>query len=167
MSTIYVYSPSGAVRDRAAFRRGLARLRRLGHAVEVDPDALSRHQRFAGDDDTRLSAVARAAASGADVALTTRGGYGLTRLLPRLPLDALAAATVRGTRFVGFSDFTALQCALLARTGTGSWSGPALGEDFGRAEGADQVMLGCFGDLLAGQGEGTGWRLPPPGAAAQ
>ena len=34
----------------------------LGHDVEVDPDALSSFQRFAGDDATRLSAIHRAAA---------------------------------------------------------------------------------------------------------
>jgi muramoyltetrapeptide carboxypeptidase len=70
------------VRDKAAFRRGVKRLQALGHAVEVDPDALATHMRFAGDDATRLAAIHRAAASGADVALISRGGYGLTRILP-------------------------------------------------------------------------------------
>lgn len=160
MSHIYLYSPCGAVRDKAAFRRGVARLRQLGHDVEVDTDALSRHLRFAGDDDTRLAAVGRAAASGADVALITRGGYGLTRLLPRLPYKALAKAIERGTQFVGLSDFTALQLALLAHTGAVTWAGPALGEDFGVEDTPDEIMQACFDDLLCGQGEGAGWRLP-------
>ena len=71
--------------------------------------------RFAGDDETRLAAIDRAAASGADVAIITRGGYGLTRLLPRLPYKAIAKAIDRGTRFVGLSDFTAFQSAVLAK----------------------------------------------------
>ena len=62
---IYIYSPSGAVRDKAAFKRGVARLKSQGHEVEVDPDALTSFQRFAGDDATRLAAIHRAAASGA------------------------------------------------------------------------------------------------------
>lgn len=157
---IYIYSPSSAVRDRAAFRRGVARLKAQGHEVEVDPDALSIHQRFAGDDATRLAAIARAAASGAHVALITRGGYGLTRLIDRLPFRALARSVERGTRFVGLSDFTALQNALYARTGAVSWAGPALGEDFGAPVEPDEIMQACFDDLLSGQGEGTGWRLP-------
>ncbi|MDR1969305.1 MAG: LD-carboxypeptidase, partial [Burkholderiaceae bacterium] len=74
MAHIYLYSPSGAVRDRAAFRRGVQRLRGLGHEVEIDPAALERWQRFAGDDETRLAAIVRATASGADIALITRGG---------------------------------------------------------------------------------------------
>ncbi|HMN56368.1 MAG TPA: LD-carboxypeptidase, partial [Ottowia sp.] len=60
MAHIYVYSPSGAVRDRAAFRRGIRRLQAMGHEVEVDPDALAAWQRFAGDDATRLTAIERA-----------------------------------------------------------------------------------------------------------
>lgn len=181
MAHLYVYSPSGAVRDRAAFRRGIKRLQRMGHEVEIDPAALDSWQRFAGDDATRLAAIGRAAASGADVALTTRGGYGLTRLLPALPYKPIARAIGNGTRFVGFSDFTVLQLALLQKTGATTWAGPALCEGFGAADGADageghggqrkadepvdDVMLACFDDLLSGAGEGTGWRLPATDAA--
>lgn len=165
MSHIYIYSPSSAVRDKAAFRRGIRRLQALGHEVEVDPAALTAHMRFAGDDATRLDAIGRAAASGADVALISRGGYGLTRLLPALPYKAIARAVQRGTRFVGLSDFTAFQMAALAGQGTPTWAGPALGEDFGVAGTPDDIMEACFDDLLVGQGEGTGWRLPAADAA--
>ena len=43
---IYVYSPSSAVRDKAAFRRGVARLKALGHEVEIDEAALSSRERL-------------------------------------------------------------------------------------------------------------------------
>ncbi len=160
MSHIYIYSPSSAQRDKAAFRRGVARLQALGHEVEVDPDALATHMRFAGDDATRLAAVHRAAASGADVAMISRGGYGLTRILPGIRAKLLAKAVERGTRFVGFSDFTALQCALYAQTGAVSWMGPVVNDDFGRPEVVDDIMQACLEDLLAEQGEGSGWQLP-------
>ncbi|MEZ5644271.1 MAG: LD-carboxypeptidase [Burkholderiaceae bacterium] len=159
MSHIYIYSPSSAVRDKAAFRRGVRHLQKLGHEVEVDEAALASHMRFAGDDATRVAAVGRAAASGADVALISRGGYGLTRILDDLPYRQMARAVEKGTRFVGLSDFTALQCALLARTGAVSWAGPALGEDFG-VDQPDDIMQACFDDLLCGHGEGSGWTLP-------
>lgn len=158
MSSIYIYSPSGAVRDLAAFKRGLKRLKEQGHTVEVDPGALRSHQRFAGTDIERLDAIDRACASQADVALITRGGYGLTRLLPALKYKRIAKAVERGTRFMGLSDFTAFQTALLAQTGVHTWAGPALGEDFG-AELPDEVTQACFDDVLLGQGEGTGWRM--------
>ena len=157
---IYIYSPSSAVRDKTAFKRGLRHLTALGYEIEVDEDALASHQRFAGDDETRLAAIHRASASGADVALISRGGYGLTRILSAINYKAVAKAVTRGTQFVGFSDFTAFQMALLAKTGAVTWAGPALGEDFGAATGADDIMEACFGDLVTGQGEGCGWRLP-------
>ncbi|WP_394792376.1 LD-carboxypeptidase [Rhodoferax sp.] len=156
---IYIYSPSGAVRDKAAFKRGVAQLKALGHAVEIDPDALKSHMRFAGDDAARIAAVHRAAASGADIALTTRGGYGLTRLLGGIDYAAVAKAIENGTQFVGYSDFTALQNALLAKTGAVTWAGPALCGDFGVEDTPDDIMEACFDDLVCGQGEGTGWRL--------
>lgn len=158
---IYIYSPSGAVRDKAAFRRGIKRLESLGHEVEVDPDALKSSTRFAGDDATRIVAIQRACASGADVALISRGGYGLTRILPDLPYSKIERAVASGMHFVGISDFTALQLAVLAKKGTTTWAGPALCEGFGvgGADGLpDDIMEDCFQDLLSGQGEGTGWR---------
>jgi muramoyltetrapeptide carboxypeptidase len=166
MAHIYIYSPSGAVRDKAAFKRGVARLKKLGHEVELDANALSRQTRFAGDDATRLSAIQRAAASGANVAMISRGGYGLTRILPDLPYKALAKAIDKGTQFVGLSDFTAFQNALLAKTRAVTWAGPALGEDFG-AEQPDDIMEACFDDMLSGQGEGAGWRLSAACVKAQ
>lgn len=187
---IYIYSPSSAVRDKVAFRRGVKRLKALGHEVELDVDALSSHQRFAGDDATRVQAITRAAASGANVALISRGGYGLTRLLPTLPYADIAKAVEGGMHWVGLSDFTALQMGLMAHQqraqgwqgvqegrvaaadtfgpGAITWAGPALGEDFGADPKLgdeanplpDDIMEACFDDLLGGLGEGTGWRLP-------
>lgn len=157
---IYIYSPSGAVRDRAAFRRGVAMLKSLGHEVEVDPAALSSHQRFAGDDATRLEAINRALDSDADLALITRGGYGYTRLLPQLPYRKVARAVRKGMVLMGMSDFTAFQCAVLAKTETPTWAGPALCEGFG-AHQPDEIMVDCFQDLMVGRSEGTGWRQLP------
>ena len=169
---IYIYSPSGAVRDKAAFRRGVARLQTLGYEVEIDTAALASHLRFAGDDETRLAAIHRAAASGADVALISRGGYGLSRILSGIHYKKVAKAVERGMLFVGISDFTAFQSAVLAQTGAVTWAGPALCEGFGvggkpdLADGhghgelklPDDIMEACFGDLTSGQGEGAGWR---------
>lgn len=157
---IYIYSPSSAVRDKASFKRGIKRLVALGYEVEVDESALTAHQRFAGDDATRLAAIHRAASSGADIALISRGGYGLTRLLPDIDYKLLANAISKGTRFIGFSDFTAFQLAVFAKTGAVTWAGPSLCDDFGAKDGADDIMESCFEDLVTGQGEGCGWRLP-------
>lgn len=169
---IYIYSPSGAVRDKAAFKRGVARLQGLGYEVEIDEAALTSHLRFAGDDATRLAAIHRAAASGANVALISRGGYGLTRILDGIHYKKVAKAIDRGMQFVGTSDFTAFQNAVLARTGAVTWAGPALcegfgvggkpdmtdGHGYGEVPVPDDIMEACFDDLISGQGEGAGWR---------
>jgi muramoyltetrapeptide carboxypeptidase len=160
MAHIYIFSPSSAVRDKAAFRRGVKRLQSQGHQVEVDSAALSSHMRFAGDDDIRLASITRAAVSGADVAMISRGGYGLTRLLPQLPYKAVARAIDGGMQFVGLSDFTAFNLAIWAQTDRITWQGPALGEDFGTEDVPDDIMQDCFEDLCLEQGEGTGWQLP-------
>lgn len=159
---IYIYSPSSAVQDKAGFKRGVKRLEKLGYDVEIDAAALATQQRFAGDDETRLAGIHRAAASGADVALISRGGYGLTRILADINYKAVAKSIGKGTEFVGFSDFTAFQMALMTKTGAVTWAGPALIDDFGAVAGTDEIIEACFDDLVTGQGEGSGWKLPKP-----
>lgn len=132
----------------------------MGCEVEIDKDALSSETRFAGHDSTRVTAIHRAADSGADVALISRGGYGLTRILDEIDYKKIAKAIDGGTQFVGISDFTAFQLSLFAKTRSISWAGPALCEGFGRGGGPDEIMQACFEDLLLGQGEGAGWKLP-------
>jgi muramoyltetrapeptide carboxypeptidase len=170
MASIYIISPSSAVRDKAAFARGVKRLKTLGHAVEVDPAALASHMRFAGDDATRIAAIHRAAASGADVVMTSRGGYGLTRILPGINTKAVAKSIERGSHWVGYSDFCALKFALLAKYEAVTWAGPDVCHDFGTGylsgtEAAntavpDDIMEACFDDLVQGINEGAGWRMP-------
>jgi muramoyltetrapeptide carboxypeptidase len=167
MAHIYIYSPSGAVRDKAAFQRGVQRVKTLGHQVEVDGAALKSVQRFAGDDAQRLLSIERAAASGAHVALISRGGYGLSRSLPHINYKAVAKSVERGMLWVGMSDFSAFQAAVYAKTGAVTWAGPVLGADFGcgdSADGAteapDDIMEACFDDLVQGVCEGAGWTLP-------
>jgi muramoyltetrapeptide carboxypeptidase len=128
---IYCFSPAGAVRTLDRFDTAIATLKTQGYSVQVDKTALITSQRFAGTDKQRIAAFDRAAASKNEVALITRGGYGITRLLPDLDYKALAKAN---KRWVGFSDFTAFQLAMLAKAKAITYSGPALMEDFGASE---------------------------------
>ncbi len=175
MASIYIISPSSAVRDKAAFVRGVKRLKALGHSVEVDSAALASHMRFAGDDATRIAAIHRAAASGADVVMTSRGGYGLTRILPAINTKAVAKSIERGSHWVGYSDFCALKFALLAKYSAITWAGPDVCHDFGtgylsgteeaHTTPPDDIMEACFDDLVQGINEGAGWRLPKESVA--
>ena len=146
MSRLVVFSPSGVVARPPAMRLAARRLTAMGFDVELDATALARHQRFAGDDAVRLAAIHRVAESAPAVALASRGGYGLSRVLDAIDWPLLARAAGQGTRWVGHSDFTALQLGLLAHTGAGSWAGPMALDDFGRADadgGMDDVTGGC------------------------
>lgn len=115
MTSLLLYSPSG-VAAAAPVRRAARRLSALGFEVEIDASALARHQRFAGDDDTRLATLHRVAERAPGIAMATRGGYGLTRLLDRIDWPLIHRSIARGTRWVGHSDLTVLQLGLLAHT---------------------------------------------------
>jgi len=141
---IYLISPSSAVADPAALARACERLQALGFATTVDEAALAVAQRFAGSDANRLAAIARSFAQPHGIVMATRGGYGLSRLLPIIDWQALAAS---GKRFVGFSDFTLLNLALLARTGAVSYSGPTAIADFA-AEHCDDFTATHFCDVM-------------------
>ncbi len=158
---IYLFSPAGAIPEGdPRVERGLENLRRLGYAPRLDRAALSRHMRFAGTDRTRIAAFGRAATAPEPIAMITRGGYGLSRILAQLDFERLAAS---GKRWVGFSDFTAFQLAMLARAGAPTWSGPSLLADFaGRFDELDENTVATFDDAMAGRLEVLGFRCSGP-----
>ncbi len=161
MSTLTLFTPSGVVPQAPALRLAARRLGGLGFRVALDESALARHQRFGGDDGTRLAAIHRVALAAPSVAMATRGGYGLTRLLDRIDWALLARSVEQGTRWVGHSDFTALQLGLLAHTGADSWAGPMAIDDFSRSDeagGVDEVTRDCFVEAMDGSLEAVGFR---------
>jgi len=126
---IAIFAPGGYAADRAALERGIERLREQGCTVHnyYDPDAI--FQRFGGTDEARLAQLNAAAADPAvQVVMALRGQYGLTRLLPSIDFEAMAAS---GKIFCGFSDVTAFHMGLMARTGAMSYAGPMFAGDFG------------------------------------
>jgi muramoyltetrapeptide carboxypeptidase len=171
-SSLIIFSPAGIVPAAAPVRKAAKRLKALGFDASVDETALTKHQRFAGDDEARLAAIHRVAKAAPDVALATRGGYGLTRLLDRLDWSVIARSVEKGTAWVGYSDMTALQLAALAHKATGPakveegvtagfWAGPMACDDFGRAdspEGGDDVTQEVFVEAMTGKLEAVGFK---------
>jgi muramoyltetrapeptide carboxypeptidase len=128
--SIGVIAPSGYAADPVAFQSGLERLRSLGHAVKDFSAGVPRHLRFAATDAERVAQIHAAARDpDIEVVIALRGGYGLSRLLPDIDFKLIADS---GQRWVGHSDFTALQLGLLATTGAGSVAGPMICDDFSR-----------------------------------
>jgi muramoyltetrapeptide carboxypeptidase len=184
---LVIFSPSGVVPEPARVRRAAKRLKHHGFEVSLDQAALARAQRFAGSDEERLQAVHRVAEQGASgeacVALSSRGGYGLTRLLDRIDWPLLARSVEGGLRWVGYSDLTALQLGAMAHGAAGPervshdhsdehgdhcahaggwWHGPMANDDFGRLpEQLDEVTEACFLEAMSGELEAVGFRTEP------
>ncbi|MGN6701855.1 MAG: muramoyltetrapeptide carboxypeptidase [Burkholderiaceae bacterium] len=133
--------------DIDAYRRGIAFLEGIGCSVKSFYRHDERHLRFGGDDAQRIGQLDAALADpDIDIVLALRGGYGMSRLLPRIDFERVAAS---GKLLVGHSDFTALQMALLAQTGASSFAGPMLCDDFTDAV-PSGIMLASFIDCLRG-----------------
>lgn len=162
--TLDLFSPSGRLARPADLGRARRYLESRGFAVQVDEGASLKFQRFAGTDEQRLDAIHRVAQRSPSVALASRGGYGLTRLLHRIDWGLIERSLDAGTRWVGYSDFTAFHLALLARQGASSvpcalWSGPMACGDFGSAATeVDDVTADCFVEAMHGELEGIGFR---------
>jgi muramoyltetrapeptide carboxypeptidase len=158
--SLTLFTPSGVLLKAAPLRLAAKRLSAMGFAVTVDEAALAKQQRFGGSDDVRLAAIHRVADEAPSIAMATRGGYGLTRLLDRLDWKKLKRSVDRGTRWVGYSDMTALQMGLLAHTGASTWCGPLAVDDFGR-DVLDEVTPDCFAEAVNGELEAIGFRTEP------
>jgi muramoyltetrapeptide carboxypeptidase len=170
--TLIIHSPAGIVPVAAPVKRALKRLKALGFNALIDEGALLKHQRFAGEDEARLAALHRVAQAAPDVALATRGGYGLSRLLDRIDWKLIAQSVERGTAWVGHSDLTALQLGAIAHGAAGPtsvgegvtagfWAGPMACGDFGSADipdGGDDVTQDCFVEAVTGELEAVGFR---------
>ncbi|HUJ01517.1 MAG TPA: LD-carboxypeptidase [Usitatibacter sp.] len=130
-ATIGVCAPSGRV-DEAALSLGIAYLGELGHRVVVPDETLHAWRYFAGSDEERLAGFhALVDDPSIDLVIAARGGYGITRLLPRIDWGKVAAS---GKAFVGFSDFTAFNMAAYSCANLATFHGPMLAVDFGRPQ---------------------------------
>lgn len=104
---IRIVSPSGHL-DPSYIDGATARLRSWGYEVSEGMHARDEWGRFAGTDEARLTDLSEALADPqVDLVLCARGGYGLQRIVDRIP-------PIRKP-ILGFSDITALhQCAGLS-----------------------------------------------------
>ncbi len=162
---LWVVAPAGPV-DPARLESGMARLRALGLEVDLAPHARGQEGFLAGPDRERADDLEAAFAdAGARGVIYARGGYGTTRLLPMLDLEAMARA---GKLLVGFSDATALGLALSRREPFPFLHGPTVSDLGGRAPGHDEESLtaGLFGRHAGGRQRLSGLTPLRPGRAS-
>ncbi len=125
------------------FAHGLEVLRAQGYEVVLGEHVGERYGHLAGSDEARAADLHQMfARPDVDAILCARGGSGSIRLLPLLDYELIAA---HPKVFVGYSDITSLQLALLARCGLPTFFAPMIQPDFAR-----EPTAGCL-DLL--------WRL--------
>jgi muramoyltetrapeptide carboxypeptidase len=118
---VAVVAPASAY-DPAKLDTGLALARAEGWALVPFDDMLVPHWGFAAHDDRRLAHLLEALTSpDFDAVWAVRGGFGVTRLLPRIPFETLPPRPV-----IGFSDLTPLLEALRVRVGSPVVHGPVL-----------------------------------------
>jgi muramoyltetrapeptide carboxypeptidase len=125
--TIAIISPSSTP-DMPALRRGVREIEKRGYRVVLGRHVGAKCDHLAGRDFDRLEDL-HAAFANPDVKgiFCARGGAGGTRLLDRVDYGLIKH---NPKVFVGYSDLTALQLAIRAKTGLTTFSGPMVATDF-------------------------------------
>ena len=136
---IGVVALSGPV-DIEKLDRGLTALRSWGREIVEAPNLRRGSGYLAGSDSERIEGLVDLLDRGVRVIWAARGGYGITRILDRLPWDRMMDAEVM---FVGYSDATPLLNVLAVGGGAVQIHGPVVTEltdwnapDFVRARAA-------------------------------
>ena len=145
--TIRLVAPSSPPKDRASLETAIAALETLGYNVKYSDAIFGRQGYLAGEDEVRAHDLQEAFLDKeTDAILCVRGGYGATRLLDLIDWEAIEQPKI----FMGFSDITALSCALWKRCEIPSFSGPVLMSDL-KSEELDEASWGHALPLLTGE----------------
>ena len=121
---IGICAPASPLQSHDALEKGIGYIERLGYHVHLAKNLYRKRGYLAGSDDLRAADLHELFANRHVKAIfAARGGFGTQRLLPLLDYKLIR----RNPKIVvGYSDITALQLALLARTGLVSLSGPLV-----------------------------------------
>ena len=115
---------------------GLQRLACAGFDIKNPEITRRQYLRFGGTDQQRasdLQNMATGAIEAPKLLLAARGGYGAIRILESVDWKSLGRLMKdKGSILAGFSDITALQCALLAQGNMSSLAAPMLYTEFGK-----------------------------------
>lgn len=143
--TVALVSPSSATDERINLQLSREVMEALGLKVKTGEHYAARRGHLAGSDAQRASDL-NAAFADPEVraVVAVRGGAGAARLLPLLDYDVIRA---NPKALLGYSDITALHCAIQAKTGLVSFHGPN-GTGSWNSFNADQFRRLFFGREL-------------------
>jgi muramoyltetrapeptide carboxypeptidase len=143
---IGIVAPASPPPDPRNIDRAVATLERLGFKPRLAPHARKRRGFLAGNDRDRAGDLMQMFGDPKVKAIIcVRGGYGTGRLLPRLDYKTIRA---NPKIFVGYSDITALHCALLVEADLVSFHGPMLNSDFAKQEPPDFTLHSFLRTLM-------------------
>ncbi|HSP87847.1 MAG TPA: LD-carboxypeptidase, partial [Ignavibacteriaceae bacterium] len=124
---IGIISPASSPNDLFRIEKGVNYLEGLGYKTKVGKNAGVYHGYLAGNDEQRVEDIHDMFRDNEVKAIIcTRGGYGSPRLLDKIDYKLIAR---HPKIFVGYSDITALQMAILEKTGLITFAGPMLAVD--------------------------------------
>ena len=149
-ATIGIASPASPASRYSDILRGIAWWESHGYHVKLAEGALERSDYFAGSPERRAKdLLALFEDPEVDAIQCLRGGYGSAETIPLLDFDRIAN---NPKAFIGFSDITALHCALQRFTGLATFYGPSLTSvaDPGFPEFSSSRMLAVLGGETTG-----------------
>jgi muramoyltetrapeptide carboxypeptidase len=129
--TIGIVSPASPVYGEKLerFEKGVRYLQNRGYTIKIGQFARRSFGYLAGTDDERLDdLMSMFADTNVKAIFTTRGGFGSIRLLDKIDYDIIRN---NPKILMGYSDITALQLAILAKSNLVSFSGPMVAPEFG------------------------------------
>ena len=121
-SRVALVAPAGPLKLPVDLNRAIENAKALEWEPVVGENAHEQRFYFAGADDARLADINAAIRDDSITAIwCLRGGYGAMRLLDGIDYDTLRR---HPKAFIGYSDITALHCAVQKRCGLSSIHGP-------------------------------------------
>jgi muramoyltetrapeptide carboxypeptidase len=125
---IGLISPASPPNEQTTVEKGVRYLEHLGYNVEVGKNVGKFHGYLAGSDDERIEDIHYMfKKKNIKAIFCVRGGYGASRLLNKIDFKIIKA---NPKIFVGYSEITALQSAILEKTGLITFAGPMIYPDF-------------------------------------
>ncbi|WP_339869467.1 LD-carboxypeptidase [uncultured Algoriphagus sp.] len=120
--TVGLVAPSAAMADRMQFTFAQEALEALGFQVKLGTNLKKRYGHLAGTDEERASDLNEMFADNEVKAIICiRGGSGAARILPLIDYKSISK---NPKPLLGYSDITALHCAIHAQTGLITFHGP-------------------------------------------
>lgn len=125
--TIGIISPASSPDEMHRIEKGVKYLEKMGYRTKVGTNVGKSHGYLAGNDEERLADFHSMFKDKSVKAIfSLRGGYGAFRLLDKIDYNLIK----RNPKIlVGYSEITAIQMAILQKTGLVTFAGPMLAVD--------------------------------------